>query len=700
MRLHLLAAGLVAAAPALAQSNCRLYVAGQYDWGGKAGFYLDFEGSRLAELPVILGIADGNGWRFISHTPGFVPEREYRIRAVVAPDRAELYLDGIRVAESGGTWAPAPAQPLEVNNRPAWANEPGDWLAVVREVRIELTRDGQTVERQVFDLSAAASRPLGLQLLSPAISETSALAAEPGDTLTAEATLHFLPSDPRPASPLVDRYGQCAHGDWPRKVRSDADLVADIATEDEQLARMPPSPDYDEFGGWLQSRWTEAATGFFRVVRRNGFWWLVSPRGNPCFYIGVSSVPAQTWETTPVSGREFLYEWLPPRDGPFAAAWSANHWGVHDGTEYVCFYTCNLVRKYGPDWIAQAHGRALRRLRAWGFSGAGKWGGPETEVEVPVLNWWGVPAVSHHPDVFDPAVVDALHRRLEAQIAPRRNDPRVLGWSIGNEYDEIIKPEEVRDILSKPAGVWAKRALVDHALATIYGGDIRRLAEAWGIEAETAEQAYSATPGPPPEDVEQLRLYYQDRYYATLYETVKTIDPNHLYMGNWIVPGWWVSEDDWRTLARHCDVIGYDRYAREFHSDLLARLAAESDKPILCGEYSFPAWYDGARGLGRYPCWAKDDEEAGELYARWIRDAAHDPYCVGTIWFIYRDQPLTGRGPGSGEQIVYGENFAFGLVTETDRPKMPLVLRVRDANLAAAAWRAEATELAEREGIR
>ena len=64
-----------------APSNCRLYLAGQYQWEQKLGFYLDFEGSRLRDLPLILGVADGRDWRFTSHAPGFEAGRPYRIRA-------------------------------------------------------------------------------------------------------------------------------------------------------------------------------------------------------------------------------------------------------------------------------------------------------------------------------------------------------------------------------------------------------------------------------------------------------------------------------------------------------------------------------------------------------------------------------------------------------------------------------------------
>jgi hypothetical protein len=138
-------------------------------------------------------------------------------------------------------------------------------------------------------------------------------------------------------------------------------------------------------------------------------------------------------------------------------------------------------------------------------------------------------------------------------------------------------------------------------------------------------------------------------------------------------------------------VIGYDRYGLTYSDTALERLKAQTGKPVLCGEFSFPAFYGGRRGFGRYGAVSADDDaRAGELYARWVQDAAKDPYCVGVSYFKYRDQPLTGRGPGRGDMPVIGEHFAFGLVTETDRPKWPLVRAMREANLNAARWRLEA----------
>jgi len=216
---------------------------------------------------------------------------------------------------------------------------------------------------------------------------------------------------------------------------------------------------------------------------------------------------------------------------------------------------------------------------------------------------------------------------------------------------------------------------------------MEKLCAAWKVSAAGAEELYGLNPTLPDSDVEQLRRFYEARYYETLYRTIKSIDPNHLYLGNWIVPSWWEDEEDWRIHAQYLDVIGYDRYATTYADPLLLKLQAETDKPTLCGEFSLPCWYDGKKGLGRYGTWTKDETEEGNLYYNWVRDGARNPNCVGLIWFMYRDQPLTGRGPGRGDALVYGEHYAFGVVTETDRVKWPLVIRMREANFQAAKWR-------------
>ena len=673
--------------PAASQSLCRFYIADQYDYSANRGFYLDLEGSELATLPIFLCVADGDGWRWPRHTPGFQFDRDYRIHAVISPIGAQLSLDGVLVIDSPGAWQPA-GTALQVSYRPSWASEPGDWVAVISAITVSLSRDGEEIERHEFEIREAAQQ-VPLTLFETGLTASAEMDSQSDDSVAIEATLRFGRSELAAWAPFIDRYGQCIYADFPEKVHSDDDLVADIAGEDALLAEMPPSASFDQYGGYRGHDWALESTGFFRAIEREGFWWLISPEGNPCFYLGVCLVPAQDWPPTPTTGREHLFEWLPPHADPWEGSWKHDAWGQGEDADYVNLYRCNLIRKYGEEgWYDRALERALRRLDAWAFSGGGKWGAPEAIVSTPVLYTYTTPVLVRHPDIFDPAIREQFRSELQAQIEPRREDPNVLGWSFQSEYDALITGDEIREILAKPGDTPSKRALLDHALDALYEGSLSDLNSAWGISATDREELYAANPTPPEHDVEALRRWYAHQCYDFVYTTIKSIDPNHLYIGPWIVPGWWEHEEDWRLQAAHCDVIGYDRYAMEYDSELLARLQAESGKPALCGEFSFPPFYQGERGFGRYwSSWAQGDAQAGQLYYDWIHASSRDPHCVGMIWFHYRDQPLTGRGSGFGSDLVYGEHYAFGLVTETDRVKWPLVRLMREANLQAPRWR-------------
>lgn len=657
---------------AAAQDN-RFYAASQYAWGEKTGFYLDFECSpkdgapcRLADLRLILGLADGANWRFCSTAGPWQLDHDYQAKAVFDGTQGELWLDGRSVGRIDGGWVPGPGG-LAIAEVPSWANGPADYF--IRQSAVKAVAGGASAQR---DLPAGRVHP-ALELFGSAPAQHLDFTAAKDAQVTVEIAFRLAARpDPRALAPLIDAFGQNRYADWPDKVRDEAQLKRDTAAEPGRLPEPPAG--FDRWGGWLASPWQEPATGFYRTVRRDGRFWLLSPEGHPCFYLGLCGVPTLTWETTPVTGREWLFEWLPPRQGPLAAAWSKDQWGTTDGTEYVCFHAANQVRAYGDDWQAESGRRAVRRVKAWGFSGAAKWGHQDGLAETPVLNRWGVPELVKRPDVFDPATREAFRACLARQVEPRRSDPSVVGWTVGSEIDEIIQSPEIVEILTKHGDSAAAKAMVAHAVATIYGGDAARQRAAWAD-------------GPAKADIEPLRRFYADAYYGYIYRTLGELDPNHLRLGNYIVPGWWENEEDWRLIARHADVISYDRYAWDFTDAQMDKLIRETDKPIFCGEFAYPPFYDGQRGFGRYPVWADSDAQAGELYSGWVDKAIASPWCVGVCWFMYRDQPLTGRGPGRGGELVYNEHYAFGMVDGCDRPKWELVGRVREVNATATARR-------------
>ncbi len=685
-----------AAPPARAVQH-NVMLASQHQWEGKRGFYLSLENNspdataRLGTVKVVLGVGDGANWRFVMASPAWRVDRDYRVKAVVGPANAELWLDGERLGESAGRFAPV-AGPVIGYQTVAWAPGPAGYL--VSPSALALSAGDRTASATP---DRGANRPIAVRLFEPLIPMRLNWTTGAAETTTVEATFRFQAA-PSLASlaPFVDRYGQSRHADWPGKVARDEDLKRAAEDEAKRSKGWARPKNLDAYGGATDAGWKETASGFFRVARRNGVWWLITPAGNPVYYTGFCTADIVPFEKTPVSEREKLFAELPPKAGDAAAAWGKDVWGAGDGADYVSFYTANVVRKYGSGWREKSEQSIRDRVARWGFSGLGKWSARLSNVpDLPVLYYGGVPHISRHPDIFNPAVREEIREALRSQIAPRVSDPYLIGWSIGNEYPEIILASEVNDIMAGAATLPAKRALVDYGVDTLHSGSVADAAKAWGVEAATRDALYAATPKPNDSDREMLRRFFAGRYYRFLYETVKSLDPNHLYFGFWIVPGWWENEEDWRLITPYCDVIGYDRYADTFSDAMLDRLMTASDKPVLCGEFAFPPHYGGTRGFGVYTTWSDSDAEAGRKYAAWTRDAARSPYCVGQFYFQYRDQPITGRGPGRGDRLVIDERFAFGLVDITDRPKWDLVEPVRAANLAATRARLDFTARAQ-----
>ncbi|GAB3483302.1 beta-agarase [Azotobacter salinestris] len=154
---------------------------------------------------------------------------------------------------------------------------------------------------------------------------------------------------------IVDAHGQYSRGNWPEKVSSDKQLKAAAEQERAQLGRwLAERPGLDRFGGWLKGPQLEA-TGFFRVARHEGRWYLVTPEGHPFFSLGVNTVSSGNSRTY-VEGREEMFLALPGEDGPlgafYGAADSRQATGANGGRQFAHgrwydFYRANLYRTYG-----------------------------------------------------------------------------------------------------------------------------------------------------------------------------------------------------------------------------------------------------------------------------------------------------------------------------------------------------------------
>ena len=513
---------------------------------------------------------------------------------------------------------------------------------------------------------------------------------------------------------LVDEYGQYRRLDWPQKISSDDQLrsaqQAEAAQRQQWLASLPAQ---DVYGG-LQNGPALRASGFFRTEKRDGRWLLVSPLGHPFFSLGVNAVSASQ-NASYVSGRESMFAAQPAGSLTGLCSGSSQS-GAQIGASrglafrsgrWVDHYCANLLRSQLPAGCASAScqpavlkdwaGRSVERLRAWGFNTLGNWSdagvtdlhrmpytlplsiaGDFATVSTGADTWGAM------PDPFDPRFAAAAQRSVQQVAASRRGDPWLLGYFADNELAWAgggdaaqsrwaLARSTLRGQTQSPA-----RQFFVASLRQQYG-EVAALNRAWGVNladwaalergdfiAPLPDEAHPALTA----DYQQFQQQYADRYFQTVAQTLKAVDPDHLLLGGRFAAS---IPEAVQACARWCDVLSFNFYTREpQHGHDFAALRA-LDKPLLIGEFHFGSRDRGAFWGGLQEVWT--EAQRGEAYALYLQRALQEPQIVGLHWFQYLDQPVTGR-------LLDGENGHVGLVGITDLPWNEFVPAVRAANLA------------------
>lgn len=478
--------------------------------------------------------------------------------------------------------------------------------------------------------------------------------------------------------PMIDELGQYAHATWPGKARSAADLLEARRQEDAELSAHPGSPGRDRFGGWAEGPQL-AATGFFRVEKHAGKWWLVDPEGRLFWSHGVDCV--QRREATPIRDREGYFRWLPEDTSPFARFYGQSSWAPHgyyaEHTPYKTFdfRGANLLRKYGEGFEEEFAERAHRRLASWGLNTVGNWsdGAVGRMGRTPYVatletagrriegseGYWG-----RFPDPFDGGFRARLARRLDRERETTASDPWCIGYFVDNELGWGDETALAVGALRSPADQPAKVAFVGD-LRGVYG-DIERLNGAWRT-THTSWEALLESRGPPEveparQDLVAFAGRIAEEYFRVVQEELKAAAPRHLYLGCRFA---WVNDVAAQAAARHTDVVCYNRYTYSVR-DL--RIPGGIDRPVIIGEFHFGALDRGLFHPGLRA--ARDQEHRAALYRDYVLGAVDNPLVVGTHWFQYADQPATGRGDG--------ENYQIGLVDVCDRPYPELIAACRE----------------------
>ena len=422
--------------------------------------------------------------------------------------------------------------------------------------------------------------------------------------------------------PLVDEFGQYTRLEWPGKAHSLEDLQKAWTAEAEALKSAPTNRC--QYGGFLGT--SAKATGFFRVEKMDDRWWFVCPDGHLFYSSGLNGVG--TGAGTRVEGRQDLFAKLPP---------STPAPGRRGGSLGGSFYTWNLQRRFGEDWRTNWAYFTTRRLAAWGFNTVHNWGAPnrgQAEPRVPyammMRGWQTGRSIMGMPNVYAEDFARRVDEAAASQLTQFQDDPWMLGFFIGNE----------------PPWPGRESQLCDSILSS-EPSEIQRRLKAQLAEGDSQERRKAFV------------LAAFQHYIDTINAAVKRYDTNHLNLG---IRFGGEPHDDIIKIARGFDVFSINIYRYAPGRTTFDRISSLVQRPIVIGEFHIGV---PNRGLAPGLVQAMNQEERANGYRYYVEQSAAHPAVIGTHWFQWLDQPVTGRNDG--------ENYNIGFIDVTDQPYAEMV---------------------------
>jgi hypothetical protein len=605
----------------------------------------------VLSLPVLATYVAPKGYEFIRDPAELIaiPFAGFQTRGA----SEAILLDGVTTADSSHSWARVPKRAV---------------IRIAFDFRGPVRLSGLELHRGDTPRSFRAGRQ-GVRLLGKQERGSN------GAYSLLAATIWEQDSEPTAVIHLPDAVVRSVELEFyvPKKKRdlqiSEVVFQGERIADDNKASNIPRQrPWVDCFGHYTREAWESKIVlkdqlvtqgkrdVFFRVSKVNGKWWFVTPEGNLFFALGMDSVlnPGRTKMLT--HHREAYTQSCPPRGKNF--------------------YIENLKTKFGQNYIEPWLRVSLHRLSKWNFNTLGKWstrtawheGRAVKPMPYTVVLRLGkdlkmVPLTDKGhaiPDVFEDDFENNLSGFLAREIARKglKADPWFLGYMVNNE--EILNWKLVRDIMALEGGDWAiKRELVNW-LQQRYDGRLRQLNRLWGLHVSTFEELRRAKQLKRPHakarrEMEIFVGVVAERYFRIVSETLKRIDPNHLYLGNNM--GWLWSDAAVKAYGRHVDVASFDHYTARFDAALFDHLANLTNRPILVGEHGISV---PGKGL-RVNVNGWDQSTRARLYEDYIKDLAQRPYMVGNFYFMLKNQEI------SGNHGNFVKSVANGFIDVTDQ---------------------------------
>lgn len=489
---------------------------------------------------------------------------------------------------------------------------------------------------------------------------------------------------------MVDELGQWTQKDWPGKMHGTQEMVDSLRRE-LTVPALPPIERRSAWGGNLDMKLTQG-TGFYATHRdQNGKWWLVDPQGYAYFVMGLEMVAPGS--SGVVNEWRNAYTWLPDKEGEFAEAWSEMHRDPNRArrvaySEDVDFAKVNLIRAYGAEWEKKWAELTVSRLDAWGINNVGVSGSPKGRAmksplgqyrQYPCFHFVGTYPTTKatvfrdFPDVFSQEYEENA-AAFAANLEFIKDIPCIVGYFMTNEPEwAFIEDLEISEmLLAHPAHLVTKDRFIDFVREKY--GTIAAFNKAWNLHFLSFDELLSPIPEARKlsqaarEDLDAFSYIMIEQYIKVPALACKKVDPNHLNFGMRYP---YIAYANQTAGHQFLDVFDINDY-RYDPKDYIEWIGSLVDMPIMVSEFHHGALdrglpVTGIRGV-------RSQEERGVAYRYYIERGASTDYFVGSIYFVFSDQPILCTN--------YQENYNIGFVDICQMPHTEITDAVRKTAMA------------------
>jgi len=435
------------------------------------------------------------------------------------------------------------------------------------------------------------------------------------------------------SKPAVDEFGQSNLMEWEGKIHSIDQLKKEWAAEDQETVTTK-AYNYSKYGGYLQAK--GKATGFFHTEKIDGKWWFVDPEGYLFLSHGVDCVsPGGGGNVRDLDKRNGMYKELPPQ--------SLN---ANAQRREVSFGTWNLFRRYGENYPEKSHEMIIKRMDKWGLNTIANWSSPvlmnmNQKAFMFQLRDVGIEGgLMGLPDVYAADFASKVDAGCKASVESYKNNPWLIGYFTGNEPSWLEQEERLCGMIldgpEKP---------------------IKTELKSWLAKVDTPERRKQFI-------FKTFRIFLE-----TVDNSIKKYDPNHLNLGIRFGNVMGIEREILEICKDVFDVFSFNCYDLFPKKEMMDRAAEITGLPMIIGEYHFGTV---DRGMAQSLWQVNSQEERGVAYRYYTERAYAHPGLIGTAYFQWCDQDLTGRRDG--------ENYNCGMVDVTDRPYKYQVEAVKETS--------------------